>query len=319
VVVLAGGVGAARLLSGLVQVVDQRRLSVVVNTGDDTVLHGLAISPDLDTITYTLAGAVNPETGWGLAGETWAAMEALGRYGDRGWFRLGDRDLATHLHRTGRLAEGASLSEVTAEITRAWGLELRLLPMSDDPVRTRLVLADGRDVEFQEYFVRLAHSVPVVSVRFDGSARARPTPLVLDALEQADVIVVAPSNPVVSIGPILSLEPIAACLARRRGQVVAVSPIVAGAALKGPADRLLVELGEEASAVGVARRLAPFVGTLVIDVADASLAGAVEGTGVACVVAPTVMTTSAIAAQLSSVVLGSVGNGGGGVQVSLGR
>lgn len=318
-VVLAGGVGAARLLSGLVQVVDQRRLSVVVNTGDDTVLHGLAISPDLDTITYTLAGAVNPETGWGLAGETWAAMEALGRYGDRGWFRLGDRDLATHLHRTGRLAEGASLSEVTAEITRAWGLELRLLPMSDDPVRTRLVLADGRDVEFQEYFVRLAHSVPVVSVRFDGSARARPTPLVLDALEQADVIVVAPSNPVVSIGPILSLEPIAACLARRRGQVVAVSPIVAGAALKGPADRLLVELGEEASAVGVARRLAPFVGTLVIDVADASLAGAVEGTGVACVVAPTVMTTSAIAAQLSSVVLGSVGNGGGGVQVSLGR
>jgi len=319
VVVLAGGVGAARLLSGLVQVVDQRRLSVVVNTGDDTVLHGLAISPDLDTITYTLAGAVNPETGWGLAGETWAAMEALGRYGDRGWFRLGDRDLATHLHRTGRLAEGASLSEVTAEITRAWGLELRLLPMSDDPVRTRLVLADGRDVEFQEYFVRLAHSVPVVSVRFDGSARARPTPLVLDALEQADVIVVAPSNPVVSIGPILSLEPIAACLARRRGQVVAVSPIVAGAALKGPADRLLVELGEEASAVGVARRLAPFVGTLVIDVADASLAGAVEGTGVACVVAPTVMTTSAIAAQLSSVVLGSVGHGGGGVQVGLGR
>lgn len=306
---LAGGVGAARLLGGLVRVVDEQSVTVVVNTGDDTELHGLSISPDLDTITYTLAGASNPETGWGLAGETWAAMDALSRFGDGAWFRLGDRDLGTHLHRTGRLRSGATLSEVTAEITAAWGLRLRLLPMSDDPVRTRVVLADGREVEFQEYFVRLRHAVPVSAVHFDGAAGARPAPGVVEAIEAAAAVVVAPSNPVVSIGPILALEPVAAALAARRASVVAVSPIVAGAALKGPADRLLTELGEEASALGVARRLAPYVGTLVVDRADAALSGPIEAVGVRCVVTDTIMSSPEVAAELCRVALGAVGAG----------
>lgn len=306
---LAGGVGAARLLGGLVRVVDEQSVTVVVNTGDDTVLHGLSISPDLDTITYTLAGASNPETGWGLAGETWAAMDALSRYGDGAWFRLGDRDLGTHLHRTGRLRAGATLSEVTAEITAAWGLRLRLLPMSDDPVRTRVVLADGREVEFQEYFVRLRHAVPVSAVRFDGAAAARPAPGVVEAIEAAATVVVAPSNPVVSIGPILALGPVAAALAARRASVVAVSPIVAGAALKGPADRLLAELGEEASALGVARRLAPYAGTLVVDRADAALSGPIEALGVRCVVTDTIMASPEVAAELCRVALEAVGAG----------
>ncbi len=311
VTVLAGGVGAARLLSGLVQVVEPARVTVVVNTGDDTELHGLCISPDLDTITYTLAGVANPETGWGLAGETWAAMEALSRFGDGAWFRLGDRDLGTHLHRTGRLRAGASLTEVTGEIARGFGLALRLLPMSDDPVRTRVVLADGREVEFQEYFVRLRHAVPVSAVRFEGVEVARPAPGVVEALEGAEAVLVAPSNPVVSIGPILALPPVAALLSARRSSVVAVSPIVAGAALRGPADRLLAELGEEATALGVARRLAPYVGTLVVDEADAGLAEAIDELGVRCVVTDTVMRSPEVAAELCRTAL-SAGVGAGG-------
>ena len=311
VTVLAGGVGAARLLSGLVQVVEPARVTVVVNTGDDTELHGLCISPDLDTITYTLAGVANPETGWGLAGETWAAMEALSRFGDGAWFRLGDRDLGTHLHRTGRLRAGASLTEVTGEIARGFGLALRLLPMSDDPVRTRVVLADGREVEFQEYFVRLRHAVPVSAVRFEGVEVARPAPGVVEALEGAEAVLVAPSNPVVSIGPILALPPVAALLSARRSSVVAVSPIVAGVALKGPADRLLAELGEEATSLGVARRLAPYVGTLVVDEADAGLAEAIDELGVRCVVTDTVMRSPEVAAELCRTAL-SAGVGAGG-------
>ncbi len=289
------------------QVVDEASITAVVNTGDDTELHGLCISPDLDTVTYTLAGAANPETGWGLAGETWAAMEALARFGDGAWFRLGDRDLATHLHRTGRRRAGATLSEVTAEITRAWGLRLRLLPMSDDPVRTRVRLADGPEVEFQEYFVRLRHAVAVAGVRFEGIEDAAPAPGVVEALEQAAVVLLAPSNPVVSLGPILGLGPVAAALGARRASVVAVSPIVAGAALKGPADRLLLELGEEASAVGVARRLAPYVGTLVVDEADAGLAAAVEAVGVRCVVTDTIMRSPDVAAELCRTALAAGG------------
>ena len=305
IAVLCGGVGAARMLSGLQAVVAPGEIVGIVNTGDDTELHGLHISPDLDTITYTLAGAANPATGWGLKGESFRAMQALERFGAITWFRLGDTDLATHLYRTGRLREGASLSEVTAEITRAFGLGARLLPMSDDPVRTWLRLADGRDVAFQEYFVKLGHAVVVASVRFEGAETARPAPGVLEALASAEMIVVAPSNPVVSIGPILAVPGVGELLAARRDTVVAVSPIVAGAALKGPADRLLVELGEQASASGVARLFRTWVGTLVIDEADADLAGQVEAAGVRCVVAATVMSTPERSAALARAVLGA--------------
>jgi LPPG:FO 2-phospho-L-lactate transferase len=260
---------------------------------------------------YTLAGAVDADRGWGLAGETWATIEALERYGAPTWFRLGDKDLATHLQRTSRLAAGASLSEVTAELAGAWGLHLRLLPMSDDPVRTRLRLGDGEEIDFQEYFVKLRHAVAVTEVRFSGAADARPAPGVLEAIRDAEVVVVAPSNPVVSIAPILAVPGVEATLRARRAQVVAISPIVAGAALKGPADRLLQELGGEASVVGVARWHAAHAGTLVVDSADAGLAGDVEAAGMRCVVTDTVMRSTEVAAGLARTVLGAgrVGTG----------
>ncbi len=309
-VALCGGVGAARMLSGLVRVVPGDQITAVVNVGDDMVLHGLAISPDLDTVTYTLAGMDNRETGWGVAGETWTVMEELARMGGEDWFRLGDRDLATHLFRTGRLAAGEPLSAVTAALCERRAIDVHLLPVTDDPLRTRLTLAsasplgpDGTEVGFQDYFVRLAHGVPVRSVRFEGAAAARPAPGVLVALEDAEQIIVCPSNPVVSIGPVLAVPGVREALRSRRDNVVAVSPIVAGAALKGPADRLLRELGMDSSVVGVARLYAPWVGTLVIDEADSDHVAAVEAEGVRCVVAPTVMSSPERAAGLAKVVV----------------
>src|SRR4051794_20482446 len=206
---LAGGVGAARFLAGLVRCVDPRDITVVVNTGDDEEFFGLHVAPDLDSITYTLAGASNTEQGWGLAGESFRTMEALARYGEPTWFGLGDLDLATHIFRTRRLHEGASLSAVTAQVTTSWGLELRLVPMTDDRVRTRITCerADGthEELAMQEWFVRERATPPVVAVRFDGAEQARPAPGLLDALEAADTIVICPSNPVISIGPILAV------------------------------------------------------------------------------------------------------------------
>ncbi len=305
ITVLAGGVGAARLLSGLVRVVPPAEVTAVVNTGDDVVMHGLHVSPDLDTVTYTLAGADNPETGWGLAGETWQAMGSLGRYGGDTWFNLGDLDLGTHLYRTGNLAAGVGLAEITAGITAGWGLEPTLLPMTEDRVATMVTLADGDEVGFQEYFVRLRHDLPVSSVRFDGAEASSPGPGVLDAIAGAEVVVVAPSNPIVSIGPLLAVPGIADAIRAMREHTVAVSPIVAGAALKGPADRLMRELGHEASVVGVARIYRDIASCLVIDSADADLAGAVEAEGMACVVTDTVMSSPEVAADLAKTVLGA--------------
>lgn len=318
ITVVAGGVGAARMLAALAEVVDPAELTAVVNVGDDLDLHGLRICPDLDTITYTLADAVNPDTGWGLRDESWQAMDMVRRYGGVSWFGLGDRDLGTHLYRTQRLAEGADLATVTAEITAAWDLSIRLLPASLDAVRTMVTLAAddppgpqspgrraGDEVSFQEYFVQRHHSVPVAEVRIAGADTARPGPGVLDALEHASTVVIAPSNPLVSVAPVLAVAGIGDALMRRRASVVAVSPIVAGAALKGPADRLLTELGHEASVVGVARLYAPLASTLVIDDADADLADAVEAEGMRCVVAPTVMSRPGVPATLARAVLGA--------------
>jgi LPPG:FO 2-phospho-L-lactate transferase len=317
IAVLAGGVGAARFLVGLTQVVDPAKITVIANTGDDLRLHGLWISPDIDTVTYTLAAAINAETGWGLAGETWATMGALDRYGavappgssaGATWFRLGDKDLATHLYRTRRLDEGATLSQVTAEIAGAWGLQLRILPMSDEPVQTMVTIrADGRldEIGFQDYFVARQHAVPVASLRFAGSSSAHPGPGVVDAINDADLVIVSPSNPLVSIGPIRAVPGIEAALTARRDRTVAISPIVAGAALKGPADRMLSELGHEASAVGVARLYAPIASTLIVDTADAGLAGAIEAEGMTCVVAPSIMTGRAEAAALATAAMTS--------------
>jgi LPPG:FO 2-phospho-L-lactate transferase len=303
ITVLAGGVGAARMLAGLMQVVEPTQLTAIVNTGDDLVLHGLEISPDLDTVTYTLAGAIDPERGWGLAGESWQAMATLGRYGGEDWFNLGDRDLGTHLYRTARRHAGATLTEVTAEIAAAWDLGLRLLPMTDDVVRTRVTVEGEGEIGFQEYFVGRQHAVAVEAVRFDGVESSTPGPDVLRALVDADLVVIAPSNPIVSIGPVLAVPGVAAAVGERRDQVVAVSPIIAGAALKGPADAMLAALGHESSAVGIARIYAALAGTLVIDEADADLADAVEAEGLRCVVAPTIMSTPERAAALGRVVL----------------
>lgn len=293
------------MLVGLAAVAGASTITAIVNTGDDMVLHGLSISPDLDTVTYTLAGATSRERGWGLEGETWHAMEALERYGGHTWFRLGDRDLATHLYRTQRLHEGASLSLVTEEIRTSWGVGVRLVPMSDRRVATRVTVAGEGEISFQEYFVARRHSVAVRAVRFDGAAGAEPAPGVLEAVESARRVVICPSNPIVSIGPILAVPGIRAAVERRRDAAVAVSPIVAGAALKGPADRMMTELGHEASVVGVARLYAPLAATLVIDEADAGRAGEVEAEGIRAVVAPAVMTDAAAAASLAEVVLGA--------------
>ena len=312
VAVLCGGVGAARFLRWLVDVVDPAQVAAIVNTGDDTVMHGLRISPDLDTIVYTLAGAIDPERGWGLAGESWGAMAGLERFAavrpagsaaGETWFNLGDKDLATHLYRTTRLAEGARATEVADELRRAWGIGVRVLPMTDGDVATVVELATGEAVAFQDYFVRLHHAVAVSGVRFGGADAVRPTPEVLDALDGAATIVVAPSNPVVSIGPVRALPGIDDLLARRRDDVVAVSPIVGGVALKGPADRMLAELGHESSVVGVARLYAPIAATLVIDPADAALAPAVEAAGMRVAVVPSVMSDAAKAAGLAQATL----------------
>jgi len=297
------------MLRGLVAVVPPSTVTAVVNTGDDTVLHGLHVSPDLDTVTYTLAGAVNPDTGWGLAGETWAAMAELRALsgGRLAWFNLGDRDLGTHLYRTSRLAEGATLSEVAFEVAARWGVSVRILPMSDQRVETRVTLAGGREVGFQDYFVGQRHSVPVEAVRFAGVSSAQAAPGVLEAIAEADVVVICPSNPVVSIGPVLATGGIGEAVRRRRDATVAVSPIVAGRALKGPADRMLSELGHEPSVAGVARLWAPYASALVVDEADAELAGRVEAAGVRAVVAPTVMSGPAEAAALARTVLRAAG------------
>ncbi|MCY4135474.1 MAG: 2-phospho-L-lactate transferase [bacterium] len=309
VVTLAGGVGAAKLLTGLIRAHPPHDLLAVVNTADDIVLHGLHVSPDLDTVVYTLAGAVNPDTGWGLAGETWQAMDALDRYGGITWFRLGDRDLATHLYRTHRMGQGADLATVTAEIAAAWDLELTVLPVTNDRIETRVTTADEGEIGFQDYFVRRRHNVAVSAVRVAGSERARPAPGLLEALAAARLIVIAPSNPIVSIGPVLEVPGVRQAVADRRDAVVAVSPIVGGAALKGPADRLMRELGHECSVVGVARLYRDVAATLVIDEADAHLADDVETVGVACVVAPTIMDDIEAATDLARVVLGCSAEG----------
>lgn len=304
ITVLCGGVGAARFLRALSGVVASSDVTAVINTGDDTILHGLRISPDLDTITYTLAGAIDVERGWGLRNETWRTMESLGRFtgvrpaGSNAaptWFNLGDQDLATHFYRTARLAEGASLTSATTEIAAAWGVEQVLLPMTNETVYTRLQLVepiDGTDdISFQEYFVKHRHSVAIRDVRFVGPVERGPSRPVARSIGEADVVVIAPSNPIVSIGPIRALAGVDGLLAARRESVIAISPIVGGAALKGPADRMLVELGHEPSVIGVARLYAPIAAALVIDPADAHLAPEVEAEGIRAIVTPSVMST----------------------------
>jgi LPPG:FO 2-phospho-L-lactate transferase len=285
---LAGGVGAARFLDGLVRVIPPKEVFVIGNTGDDAEIHGLHISPDLDTVVYTLAGLANPVHGWGLRGDTFHNLAALGRLGAETWFQLGDRDLATHIFRTERLRAGAMLSDVTREISAALGVTSAIVPMSDDPVRTMVETSAG-ELEFQDYFVRRRARDAVREVRFQGSKKAKPAAGVLDAIERADAVVFCPSNPIISIGPILAVPGIRKALEHRRGPTVAISPIVGGRALKGPAAKMMRGLKMSASALGVARFYKGLVNVFVLDKEDETQAAKVESLGMRAIVTDTIM------------------------------
>ncbi|HEV8648831.1 MAG TPA: 2-phospho-L-lactate transferase [Actinomycetes bacterium] len=305
-VALAGGVGAARFLRGLVRSHPPEAITVVGNTGDDLRLHGLAVSPDLDSVMYTLAGLSDDERGWGLAGETWQVHDALVRLGEPGWFSLGDADIATHLLRTRLLAEGASLSQVTLELCRRLGVPVRLVPMSDDRVETRVEVEgpDGpEDLGFQEYWVARQAADPVRRVRFSGVEHARPAPGVLDAVAAADGIVVCPSNPVVSVAPILAVPGLLEAVQAAPCRKVAVSPIVGGAPVRGMADKLLPAWGVEVSARGVAGLYADLADAFVLDQVDAEQAADVTALGLQAAVAQTVMHTPDDAAALAKTAL----------------
>ena len=289
VTALAGGTGAAKLLRGLAPARPRHELTVIGNTGDDAEIWGLHVSPDLDTVMYALAGRLDAMRGWGVADDTFRCLEAMGDLGAETWFNLGDRDLATHLYRTRALGDGTPLSAVTAELCRRLGVAARILPMSDDPVRTRVRTPDGW-LSFQEYFVREKAQVRVLDVEYAGAAASRPAPGVLEAIREADLVVVCPSNPVTSVGPVLAVPGMAQALAAVRSRVVAVSPIVGGAAVSGPAGELMRARGLPVSPVGVAAAYAPWLGTLVIDRSDAARVPELERLGVRPVLADILMT-----------------------------
>lgn len=290
VVLLAGGVGAARLLRGLSAELPSSALTVVVNTADDDVFHGLRVSPDIDTILYTLAGLADPGRGWGLRGDTFETIDAVGRYGTENWFRLGDRDLATHLFRTGEFESGRSLSEITRAQARALGVEVAVLPMSDQEVRTRIQTHSGT-LSFQEYLVRERARPAVHAIRYAGLRTARPAPGVLEAILRADTVIIAPSNPFVSIAPILGLRGMRSTLRRTRAPVLAVSPLIGGRPVKGPADRMMRRLGFSPNPLGIADQYTPFLDGLLIDHADRRHVRRLESRGLLVATADILMNT----------------------------
>jgi len=302
---LAGGTGAAKLLRGLARFMNPRDLTVVVNTGDDAEIWGLHVSPDLDTVCYTLAGVIDERKGWGLGGETFNTLDQIARFGEPVWFNLGDRDLATHLHRTRLLREGRTLSAVTRAIAAALGVPAVVLPMSDQPVRTRILGPDGW-LAFQEYFVREKAQVEVRAVDYAGAATSRPAPGVLDALATADVVLVCPSNPITSVGPILAVPGLVDTLRATNATVAAVSPIVGSDAVSGPAGRLMASAGLPVSAVGVARAYASWLDTLVFDEQDRVLLPELTALGVTPVPAPTIMSSREAEVALARRVLAAV-------------
>ncbi len=299
---LAGGVGASKLLLGLYEVMDPRDLTIIVNTGDDLILHGLKISPDLDIVTYTLAGIVDMAKGWGIRGETFHALKRLAVYGRANWFNLGDRDLATHIHRTAMLAEGKTLSQAVDSIRTALGVKSRILPMSDAPVPTIIDSNEG-PLHFQEYLVKRRAEPVVRGIRFPGVDSALPAHGVLEAICDADRIVICPSNPLISIGPILALPRVRDQLRANKEKVFSVCPIVGGKSLKGPSDKMLAQRGYDPTALGVARLYADFTGTFIIDPADKAQAGAISALGLKVAVLPTVMRTRAQKRKLARALL----------------
>jgi LPPG:FO 2-phospho-L-lactate transferase len=299
---LAGGVGGSKLLLGLQDVVEPASLTAIINTGDDIILHGLKISPDLDIVTYTLAGVVDSSRGWGLRRETFHALQHLAAFGGPDWFNLGDRDLATHIHRTAMLAEGKTLSNAAESIRNALGVVPRIVPMSDQAIPTMIETDEGI-LNFQEYLVKRRAEPAVRGIRFEGAERAQPAPQVLPAIRDADRIIICPSNPLISIGPILAVPGIREALRARRNDVIAVCPIVGGKSLKGPSDKMLAELGHEVSAFGVAKLYAYFSGTFVIDSQDEQQAEAIGAVGMRLVILPTVMKTRTQKRKLAKALL----------------
>ena len=302
VVVLAGGVGAARFLRGLVRVVAPEDIVVIGNTGDDMWWHGLYIAPDLDTVTYWLAGIADETRGWGIADDTFTAQAALARLSDASWFQLGDRDLATHLHRTGRLTSGVPLHAVTAELAQRLGVRSRILPMTDAPIETRLK-TDAGDLHFQEYFVRERCRPAVHEIYWTGLETARPAPGIAEALSAARLVLIAPSNPSISIGPILGVPEMRALLGAARGRTVAISPLIAGRAVKGPTVELMRAQGVRPDALGVAELYRDIATGFLLDTADASLAAAIAGLGYRIAVRPTILDDSESASQVASAAL----------------
>ncbi len=300
VTLLAGGTGGTKLGHGFAMLPDVE-LSVVANVADDTEMHGLLVCPDIDALTYTLSGLIDAERGWGVASDTHTAHAMFARLGEEAWFTVGDADLATHVRRHRLMREGMSLTDATEAITTAFGIAARILPSTDEPWRT-VIATDTADLAFQEYFVRLRQEPEVRAVRFEGAGR--PTPAVLEAIGTADVVVIGPSNPIVSIGPILALDGVREAVAS--ASVIAVSPIIAGAALKGPAGRMLASLGHEVSAAGVARLYAGLADRFVLDEADAGLAPTVAELGMAALVLPTVMRSEEDRAALASAIVAGV-------------
>jgi LPPG:FO 2-phospho-L-lactate transferase len=299
---LAGGVGASKLLLGLYEVMNPTDLTIIVNTGDDILLHGLKISPDLDIVTYTLAGIVDASKGWGYRGETFHALKRLAAFGRPNWFNLGDRDLATHIHRTAMLAEGKTLSQAADFIRTALGVKSRVLPMSDSPIPTIIDSNEG-PLHFQEYLVKRRAEPVVKGIRFAGVQSALPAPGVLEVIRDAERILVCPSNPLISIGPILAVPQIRDELCAHKEKVFAVCPIVGGKSLKGPSDKMLAQLGHDATALGVAKLYADFTGTFIIDPADKSQSAAISALGMKVVVLPTVMKSRAQKRKLARTLL----------------
>ena len=290
ITVFSGGVGASRFLQGLVHAVDPATVTVISNTGDDVEMFGLHVSPDTDIVIYALAGAVNPETGWGLAGDTFAVVDQLQRFGYPRWFNLGDRDLAMAMHRTRLLREGVPMHEVVAGLARDWGLACRILPMANEPVRTK-VFGPAGEIDFQEYMVRLRTEVEVRSIAFEGADTAQPAPGVIEAIRDSECVILAPSNPFVSIGPVLAVPGVRSALERTRAVRAAISPIIAGQVVKGPAAKMLQSLGHEVSAVGVARVYRGLIDLMVIDEQDRALVPQIEALGMHCYVTDTMMTS----------------------------
>lgn len=305
IVVLSGGVGGARFLEGLVQVIPQEKIFVIGNTGDDEIFYGLHVSPDLDIVVYTLAGVVNELQGWGFKDETYSVMDQLTTLGNPDWFRLGDRDLATHIHRTNLLKQGKTLSQVTDELCRQFGLRIKLVPMSDQPVHTKMKTSRGT-IPFQEYFVKNKTQDTVTAITFEGIEKAKPAPGILKAISDAKIIILAPSNPYVSIGSILAVPGIRNALQQTKANIVAISPIIKGAAIKGPADKMLKSMHREASAVGVAGLYKDFVDTMVIDNQDKELANQMQQLGMKTIITNTIMKDKKAKKDLAKVVLNAL-------------